>query len=75
MGLLAENGTKFRKSIKAMIDEKMKVLDDFGICDRHDKEMREKLRKAVENKPDKDPRETLDYACRPLIHAKVNSWT
>lgn len=71
---LAENGTKFRKSIKAMINEKMKVLDDFGICDRHDKEMREKLRKAVENKPDKDPRETLDYVCRPLIQAKVNSW-
>lgn len=71
---LAENGTKFRKSIKAMINEKMKVLDDFGICDRHDKEMREKLRKAVENKPDKDPRETLDYVCRPLIQAKVNGW-
>ena len=71
---LAENGTKFRKSIKAMINEKMKVLDDFGICDRHDKEMRKKLRKAVENKPDKDPRETLDYVCRPLIQAKVNSW-
>lgn len=71
---LAENGTKFRKSIKAMINEKMKVLDDFGICDRHDKEMHEKLRKAVENKPDKDPRETLDYVCRPLIQAKVNGW-
>ena len=71
---LGNDGTKYRKSISSMINEKMKVLHDFDICDRYDKVMREKLKKAIESKPNKDPRETLDYVCRPLIQAKVNSW-
>lgn len=60
-------------SIRQVVKDKMRVLDDFGICDRHDKEMK-KLEQAIANKPDKNPREVLDYYCRPLIQAKANSW-
>lgn len=59
---------------KLVIKDKMRVLHDFGICDRYDREMKDKLAQAIANKPDKDPREVLDYYCRPLIQAKVNSW-
>lgn len=61
-------------SIRQVVKDKMRVLDDFGICDRHDKEMKKKLEQAIANKPDKNPREVLDYYCRPLIQAKANSW-
>lgn len=70
-----KNGSQYySKTINFMINEKMIVLEDFGICGRHDKTIREKLKKAIEDKPEKDPREVIDYICRPWIHDKVNSW-
>lgn len=57
-----------------LINNKMRLLDDFGICERNDKDMKNKLRQAIRDKPDKDPRQVLDYYCRPMIQAKVNSW-
>ena len=69
-----KNGSKYyTRTINAMINEKMIVLEDFGICGRNDKTIREKLKKAIEDKPEKDPREIIDYICRPWIHAKINS--
>lgn len=62
------------KSVKVLVKDKMRVLADFGICDRRDEEMIQKLCKAIAAKPDKDPREVLDYYCRPIIQAKANSW-
>lgn len=70
-----KNGSKYyTRTINAMINEKMIVLEDFGICGRHDKTILEKLKKAIEDKPEKDPREVIDYICRPWIHSKINSW-
>ena len=63
-----------RRSISWIISEKMQCLDDFGICDKNDKDMRKKLEEIVNKKPNDDPRKVLDYYCRPMIQAKVNSW-
>ena len=69
-----KNGSKYyTRTINAMINEKMIVLEDFGICGRYDQSIRKKLKKAIEDKPEKDPREVIDYICRPWIHAKINS--
>ena len=69
-----KNGSKYyTRTINAMINEKMIVLEDFEICSRHDQSIRKKLKKAIEDKPEKDPREVIDYICRPWIHAKINS--
>lgn len=59
---------------KSVIKEKMGVLNDFGICDKDDEEMKRKLEKAIADNPGKDPRRVLDYYCRPIIQKKVNSW-
>ena len=59
------------KSIKTIINEKMRCLDDFGICSYNDTEMREKLKKAIAKYPNKTPQEAIDYYCRPLIYNKV----
>lgn len=59
---------------KQLIRDKMRCLDDFDICDRFDKEMQSKLKQAIDENPDKDPREVLDCFCRPMIQAKINSW-
>ena len=70
-----KNGSKYyTRTINAMINEKMIVLEDFEICSRHDQSIRKKLKKAIEDKPEKDPREVIDYICRPWIHSKINSW-
>lgn len=69
-----KNGSKYyTRTINAMINEKMIVLEDFEICSRYDQSIRKKLKKAIEDKPEKDPREVIDYICRPWIHAKINS--
>lgn len=65
---------KHEFSTKQIINDKMKVLHDFDICDRHDEKMKNKLKQAILSNPNKDPREVLDYYCRPLIQDKVNSW-
>ena len=70
---MADNRGK-RLNSTSVVKEKMKVLDDFGICDKNDKSMIAKLEQVVKDHPEKDPREALDYYCRPMIQAKVNSW-
>ena len=62
------------KSIKTIINEKMRCLDDFGVCSYNDKEMRDRLKKAIAKYPDKTPQEAIDYYCRPLIYNKVWSF-
>ena len=62
------------KDIQRLIREKMNVLQDFYICKKDDQEMRRKLKEAIQNNPNRDPREVLDYYCRPIIQSKVNSW-
>lgn len=52
----------------------MKVLSDFNICSKNDENMIKKLEEVISNNPEKDPRHVLDYYCRPMIQAKVNSW-
>lgn len=71
---LKENNERFNKSVTAMINEKMKVLDDFGVCSKKDPEMRAKLREEIESQPNRDPRTVIDQFCRPLIRAKIRSW-
>ena len=63
-----------QSSIKEVIKYKMRLLDDFGICDKHDKEMEAKIAKAINDHPDKDPREVADTYCRPMVQAVVNRW-
>lgn len=67
-------GAYYTADPKVLINEKMRVLADFGICDRHDFAMKKRLENAINEKPDKNPREVLDYFCRPMIQAKINSW-
>lgn len=74
MAYVKNGSTHCFKTVNAIIKEKMKVLEDFGICVRYDETIREKLKKAIEDRPEKDPREVVDYVCRPWIHAKINSW-
>ena len=62
------------KSIKTIINEKMRCLDDFGVCSYNDKEMRDRLKKAIAKYPDKTPQQAIDYYCRPLIYNKVWSY-
>lgn len=71
---LINDGTRFSKSVSAMINKKMKVLADFNICDKKDPEMREKLRERIESQSNRDPRTVFDQFCRPLIQAKIRSW-
>lgn len=65
---------QYKGAVNKAIRDKMVCLDDFGICSKNDKEMRKKLEQAVAEKPNKDPREVLDYFCRSMIHAKINGW-
>ena len=57
-------------SIKTIINEKMRCLDDFGVCSYNDKEMRDRLKKAIAKYPDKTPQEEIDYYCIPLSYNK-----
>lgn len=65
--------SKNGESISKLIKSKMRVLSDFGICDRQDQNMISKLEQCIKDHPEKTPREALDYYCRPMIQAKVNS--
>ena len=62
------------RSIKTIINEKMRCLDDFGVCSYNVKEMRDRLKKAIAKYPDKTPQQAIDYYCRPLIYNKVWSF-
>lgn len=59
---------------RTVIRDKMRCLDDFGICARNDKDMIAKLEKAIDENPGKDPEIVVDIFCRPMIQAKLNSW-
>ena len=61
-------------TLTGLVKEKMRVLSDFGICDKYDETMRKRLFQEIQDKPDKDPREVLDAYCRPMIQKEVNSW-
>lgn len=63
-----------RKTIRRLIDDRMRILDDFNICDKNDINMKQKLENAIYEKPDKDPEEVLEFFCRPMIQQKINSW-
>lgn len=63
------------KSVKTLIDYKMRLLYDFGVCGRYDEEMRGKLVKAIEARPNVDPQVVLDSYCRPIISKVMNSWS
>ena len=62
------------KDTRRLIREKMHVLEDFDICKKDDENTKKKLEEAIANNPNRDPREVLDYYCRPIIQSKVNSW-
>ena len=66
---------KSKASVKRIINDHMRILDDFGICDKYDHSMRNRMEAAIAAKPDVDPDFVLEIFCRPLIHEKVNSWT
>lgn len=66
--------SKNDESVSKLIKSKMRVLSDFGICDREDKKMIAELEQAIKIYPNKPPREALDYYCRPMIQKVVNSW-
>ena len=63
-----------RDKVRSVVNDKMRVLEDFEICDKDDKSMIAKLEQIIKEHPEKDPREALDYYCRPMIQSKVNSW-
>ena len=52
----------------------MRCLADFCVCSYNDANMRNKLKEIIKENPYKDPREAIDYYCRPLIYNKVWSW-
>ena len=72
---MGSKGKYSEKSTKQVVKDKMRVLDDFGICDVNNKDMIVKLQDEIAKYPDKDPRIVLDAYCRPMIHKKVNSWS
>ena len=47
-----KNGSPcYSRTVNAIIKEKMKVLEDFGICVRYDQAVRKQLEKAIEDSP------------------------
>ena len=60
--------------VERIIREKMRALGDFGICKENDKRMKDTLYNVVKRNPKKEPQYVLDYYCRPMIQAKINSW-
>lgn len=62
------------KSIKALIEYKMRLLYDFGVCERHDTKMKDNLVAAIKARPDVDPQVVLDSYCRTIISKVMNSW-
>ena len=61
-------------SVKKVINKKMQCLNDFNICNKDDANMIAKLQKIIDDNPEKDPQRVVDYYCRPMIQAMVNSW-
>lgn len=66
--------TTYDKKLEAIIKDKMRLLNDFGICKLSDNGMIEKLKAVATSKSDKDPQVVLDLYCRPMILQKMDSW-
>lgn len=64
----------YEKKLETIIKDKMRLLDDFGICKSDNSGMIEKLKAVAASKPDKDPQVVLDLYCRPMILQKMDSW-
>lgn len=64
-----------KASIKRMINEKMRLLSDFRVCEYNDDEMRKKLLEEVERRSDVNPQIALDSYCKPLVKEAMNSWS
>lgn len=71
---MSSKGKCSEKSAKQVVKDKMRILDDFGVCDINNKDMIAELEGEIAKHPNKDPRIVLDTYCRPMIQAKVNSW-
>lgn len=71
---MSSRGGKRENVSRSVINDKMRVLSDFGICDRQDQNMISKLEQYIKDHPEKTPREALDHYCRPMIQKVVNSW-
>lgn len=66
--------TTYNKKLETIIKDKMRLLNDFGICKLNDNDMIEKLKAVAVSKSDKDPQVVLDLYCRPMILQKMDSW-
>ena len=67
--------TKYRGSLKTLINHKMKVLREFCVVDDdNEKEIKKYLQDYLEltmmTCPNRDPQVILDQAARPLIQQK-----
>ena len=69
-----KTGSGNNQSVKSIIKEKMRCLEDFDICSRDDEKMIANLEKAIKNSPSKDPQVVVDMYCRGMIQEKVMSW-
>ena len=69
-----KTGSGNKQSMKSIIKEKMRCLEDFDICSRDDEEMIASLEKAITTNPEKDPQLVVDMYCRGMIQKKVMSW-
>lgn len=64
-----------KKPIKKIINEKMRLLYDFGVCDYNDFTMRNKLADEIKRRSSVDPQIVLDSYCKPLVKQAMDSWT
>lgn len=63
-----------KASIKKMVNEKMRLLSDFRVCEYNDDEMRKKLLAEIERRSNVSPQIALDSYCKPLVKEAMNSW-
>ena len=69
-----KTGSGNKQSVKSIIKDKMRCLEDFDICSRDDEKMIADLEKAIVSNPEKDPQIVVDMYCRGMIQEKVMSW-
>lgn len=63
-----------KASIKKLINEKMRLLSDFKVCEYDDDEMRKKLLAEIERRSNVNPQIVLESYCKPLIKEAMNNW-
>ena len=66
---------KTKTPYKSIINEKMRLLSDFKVCEYNDDEMRKKLLAEIERRSSVDPRIVLESYCKPLVKNAMDSWT